>query len=256
MSGVQNKMDKSKISAKKFSVDIQNEIEEAKNDIKNLYHLNPGNNINLICEKLNELKDVEGVYAECGVFQGNTIFSVANYIRKRSLKRDIVGFDTFEGFPDISIDFRDRPIFFKELYKNNDISKDHYDKAALRTNNFNDEKHLKKDYFLDVNKVFSIAEDFENVKLIRGDFRDTLKRIDCKIAVLFLDCDLYGSYHVCLENLFQKVVKNGVIVFDEYYSLKYPGARLAVNEYFQDKNGEMEKYITDEGFERWCFVKN
>ena len=52
---------------------------------------------------------------------------------------------------------------------------------------------------------------------------------------LFLDCDLYESYMLCLEKLYCKVKKGGAIIFDEYYSLKYPDARIAVNEYFEKK---------------------
>lgn len=248
-------METIKVVEKKFSPTIQDDIVASKKHVKEVYGLRPGNNINLICEKLIEINDIEGVYAECGVFQGNTIFSVGSFINRMSLDRDILGFDTFDGFPDMKIDYRDRPQFFEELYKNNEITKDHYDKAAQRTNNFTDEKHLDKEYFLDVKKVFDIADAFANIRLIKGDFRDTLEAVNEKIAILFLDCDLYGSYLVCLDYLFPKVVSNGVIIFDEYYSLKYPGARLAANEYLQNKSGALEKYVTDEGFERWCFVK-
>ena len=60
---------------------------------------------------------------------------------------------------------------------------------------------------------------------------------------------------VCLDKLYNNVSTGGVVIFDEYYSLKYPGPRVAVNEFFEDKKGYLEKYITPEGFERWCFIK-
>jgi len=40
---------------------------------------------------------------------------------------------------------------------------------------------------------------------------------------------------------------------DEYYSLKYPGARVAVNKFPKDKSLEEDR--TSEGFKRLCFVK-
>jgi hypothetical protein len=55
--------------------------------------------------------------------------------------------------------------------------------------------------------------------------------------------------------LYNKVTIGGSIIFDEYYSHKYPGAKIAVDEFFEDKKGSFEKYTTPEGFERWCFVK-
>ena len=66
---------------------------------------------------------------------------------------------------------------------------------------------------------------------------------------------LYKSYLTCLDNLYDNVISGGAVIFDEYYSHKYPGARVAVNEFFLDKKGHFEKYLTDEGHERWCFIK-
>ena len=61
----------------------------------------------------------------------------------------------------------------------------------------------------------------------------------------------------CLTNLYDNVIPGGCIIFDEYYSYKYPGARVAVDEFFSEKEneGHFEKYITPEGYERWCFEK-
>ena len=57
------------------------------------------------------------------------------------------------------------------------------------------------------------------------------------------------------RKLYKNIVSGGSVIFDEYYSHKYPGARIAVNEFFENKKGYFEKYITPEGFERWCFIK-
>ena len=90
---------------------------------------------------------------------------------------------------------------------------------------------------------------------MKGKFKDKLINFNKKINILHIDCDLYDSYLECLNNLYKNLVGGGVVIFDEYYSHKYPGARLAVNEFFLDKKGFFEKYITPDGFERWCFVK-
>ncbi|MCP4376893.1 MAG: hypothetical protein GY794_12035, partial [bacterium] len=147
------------------------------------------------------------------------------------------------------------PQFFSELLDKELIGQEHYSQAAEGTAKFTDNSHLKGEYFLDVKGVLEIAERFENVQLIKGSFSTSLKDFDEPIAVLFLDCDLYQSYIDCLEALYDKVVPGGVVVFDEYYSLKYPGACWAVAEFFASRPGVFEVYQTDEGFERWCFVK-
>ncbi|KKL09555.1 hypothetical protein LCGC14_2564670, partial [marine sediment metagenome] len=132
----------------------------------------------------------------------------------------------------------------------------HFMKALSRTNNFIDEKHLTMGYFCDSGDIFNIAKNYENVRIIKGKFSETLKQFDDKISVLFLDCDLYQSYTDCLCELFPKISSGGSVVFDEYYSLKYPGARFAVNKFFRDKSGTFEVYYSPNGFERVCFVKS
>ena len=51
-----------------------------------------------------------------------------------------------------------------------------------------------------------------------------------------------------LNQLFNKVIKGGVIIFDEYYSLKYPGALMAVHDFFIDKveNTVLQKKVLKE----------
>ena len=245
-----------KVLEKEFSNNIQEKVRLAKQKVHEKYGLHPVNNINLICEKLIGLASTAEVYVECGVFQGTTFFSVATFLEQQSIDLTLFGLDTFEGFPGEEIDHRDRPQCFAQLLEKGLITEDHYRKAAQRTRNFTDESHLTKEYYLDVKKVFDIAKEFDNIHLIRGAFKETFKTIDQPIAVLFLDCDLYQSYLDCLNGLYPKVISGGVVIFDEYYSLKYPGPRLAVNEFFKDKMGYFERYLSGDGFERWCYVKD
>jgi O-methyltransferase len=95
------------------------------------------------------------------------------------------------------------------------------------------------------------------VSLIKGTFGEITPNFKNKISILHLDGDLYESYLTCLDNLYDNVVEGGTIIFDEYYSHKYPGARVAVDEFFENKKDEgyFEKYVTEEGHERWCFNK-
>ena len=57
--------------------------------------------------------------------------------------------------------------------------------------------------------------------------------------------------------LYDRVTPGGVIVFDEVYSYKYPGARDAVDEFFaaRQDEGSFEVYEHPSPFERWCFVR-
>jgi len=60
-----------------------------------------------------------------------------------------------------------------------------------------------------------------------------------KIAGVLFDCDLYSSNKTALECLWPYFVKRGWFYFAEYYLLKFPGARTAINEFFADKSQEI-----------------
>ena len=222
------------------------------------------NNIFLIFNKLLENKDKGGRYLECGVFRGGTLIPVINFIKSEigMFKWDVIGVDTFSGFPSSKEHHpNDLPSKFTELYRDNLITKEHFEKAKIRTNNLKDISHLETEYFdYDFSSLFKFC-DKNGASLIKGKFENVLSslskalEIDDKLNILYIDCDLYESYLECLNNLYDNVVDGGSIIFDEYYSHKYPGARIAVNEFFENKKGYFEKYKTPEGFERWCFVK-
>ena len=178
------------------------------------------------------------------------------YSYKNNLNIKFYGFDTFEGFPVVKSNPKDDPIHFEYQYKNGLISNEHYDRAKERTNNFTGVKHLEKEYFSDVAGIFDIESKFKNLNLISGTFLETLPTFNKSIEILHIDCDLYQSYLDCLNNLYENIVEGGCVIFDEYFSLKYPGARDAVDEFFENKNGHFENYDSFDNFERWCFVKD
>ena len=245
------------IQSKTFTKEHLDICSNIKQQAKEKFNLNPVNNICLILQKLKKLSNTEGHYVECGTFRGNTLIPTALYSLNAGFfkNKKIIGIDTFEGFPIEEQNEKDLPSYFEVLYNSKLITKDHYDKAKVRTNNFKDLSHLESEYFLNVEEVFSNSSKFNNVSLLKGTFKEITPNFNDKIAILHLDGDLYESYLTCLNNLYDNVIKNGVIIFDEYYSHKYPGARVAVNEFFVDKKGYFEKYLTNEGHERWCFVK-
>jgi len=67
-----------------------------------------------------------------------------------------------------------------------------------------------------------------------------------------LDSDLYLSYKTVLPFIWDRLVTAGYMFLDEYYSLKFPGARIATDEFFTDKKDKPRKHRVDAGdFERW-----
>ena len=246
-----------KIIEKQFDKKLLSIFSETKDKFNNQKN-NPKvvNNVYLIFQKLLENKNITGNYVECGVFMGGTFMSAIEFAKHNDINFNFIGVDTFEGFPSvIKHNKNDLPNKFNHLYNDNLISKEHFEKAKQRTNNFSDISHLKPSYF---KSDFSFLFDFckkNKAELLKGKFKNVLHQVNCDINILHIDCDLYESYLECLGKLYNNIVSGGCVIFDEYYSYKYPGARIAVNKFFKDKNGFFEKYVTTEGFERWCFIK-
>lgn len=248
---INNKM---KVYNKQFTQEHLDNCVTLKNQSSTQFNLTPANNICIIIEKLKDTTHLEGDYVECGTFKGNTLIPAA---LSSDNGRMLFGIDTFEGFPFTEYHLKDLPSYFEVLHSEGKISEDHYQKAKLRTKDFTDLSHLENEYFLNVDEVFSNCEQFPNIRLLKGSFDEITPKFEGKISVLHLDGDLYQSYLACLVNLYDNIIEGGYIIFDEYYSHKYPGARVAVDEFFEDKTdqGHFEMYITEEGHERWCFKK-
>lgn len=76
----------------------------------------------------------------------------------------------------------------------------------------------------------------KNVSLIKGYFNETLPKFleeyKEKAAFIHIDCDLYSSTKTIFENIYDRIVPNTVIQFDEYYN--YPGWRNHEFKAFQE----------------------
>lgn len=247
-----------KITKKEFSPGLLEKVDLIRKDMDRAYNfsLEHTTHVHLQCEKIASLTELPGTIVQCGVWKGASIFAAALFCEQEGIKKKIFGFDTFGGFPNKEIYAYDHPEYFKILLECESITPENYEKASFRTNKFTNLAHLTTEHFYDVGEVFGNARKFENIEFVQGLFADTLPKFKEPIAVLYLDCDLYQSYQECLVNLYGQVVEGGAVVFDEYYSLKYPGARVAVDAFFKDKKGHFEIYKTRGGFERWCFMKS
>lgn len=77
-----------------------------------------------------------------------------------------------------------------------------------------------------------------NIVLIDGFFEDSMDDSSLPeiIYATFLDCDLYESYRTTLNKVWPRLNTGGFIYLDEYYSLKFLGARVAVDEFVYGKS--------------------
>jgi hypothetical protein len=53
---------------------------------------------------------------------------------------------------------------------------------------------------------------------------------DCRFRLVHIDVDLYQPTRDSFEFFFPRLAPNGVMIFDDYGTLKFPGARRAIDE--------------------------
>lgn len=174
-----------------------------------------------------KIQDIEGDVVECGVAYGESLVTLAILSKREGKGRVVIGYDSFAGFPDLS----------KE-----DTSTTRETTAAGGY----------KDCAMEiVNKKMDTAQ-VPRAKLVKGFFADTLPNYDGRIAFLFIDADIYSSYKECFKFLYDKVVKGGIIAFDEYNSPRWPGAKKAVDEHLLETK---ETIHFDTGAGKYYLIK-
>jgi hypothetical protein len=152
--------------------------------------------------------DMPGCVAECGLGQGITFAMLSLLIREEGKQRPLWGFDSFQGFPEPTIE----------------------DKSP-RNPRRGEWNATTKGEMLNCLSQFG---DTSHIQIIEGFFEKTLPISPVRdISLLHLDVDLYASYKICLEELFPRMVPGGIVVFDEFAREKWPGARRAIDQYFE-----------------------
>lgn len=146
-------------------------------------------------------KNLSGCSAECGVYRGGSSMLIAGI----NPARRHYALDTFEGFPDVisDVDMHEEDGF-------SDIS------------------------FIEIQKMFS---NFKNISVCKGKFSESFKNIkDELFSFVYIDADLYISTIECCDFFYPRLVKGGIILFDDYLVPDTPGVKKAVDEFFSGKD--------------------
>ena len=160
---------------------------------------------------------VKGSVVECGVFRGFGIMSWAKLsaiLEPENLTRRIYGFDTFDGFPEVS-----------EL----DQSQFHSVKqGGLKANSFDELEALIAQYDAD-----RFLGHIGKVELIRGDMVQTIPEFIAShqhllVSLLFVDCDLYEATRIALEHFIPRMPKGAILAFDDLDNPIWPGETRAL----------------------------
>jgi hypothetical protein len=173
-------------------------------------------------EIYNKIIDLPGDVLEFGVYKGASIVRLLTFrnLLENEFSRKVIGFDIFGKFPDELKLESDKK--FVERFEN--AGGYGIGKEELET-------HLNN-------------KGLKNYNLIKGDILKTIpeflsKNPSLKISLLHIDVDVYEPTKVILENLWDRVVKGGVLMLDDYGTVE--GETKAVDDFFRGQNVQINK---------------
>lgn len=160
----------------------------------------------LLFEILTKIKNIRGDIVEFGVWNGNNLLTIKKISEYLDINKKIIGYDHFKGMP-----------------------------FSTNGNYFSGDKKLLK-YFINFFKL-------ENISLIDDDFNN-IKKYDKKmkeISLAYIDCDLYRETLEILNFIDKKVVKGGIIAFDEALRDDNKGEAKALKEFLKINKTKYKK---------------
>lgn len=176
-------------------------------------------------ELFKRTQNVKGSIIECGVYQGSGLMAWAKLsetIEPYNFLRKVYGFDTFDGFPSVAEQDKNRT------------------NAAITKVG-----HLKPDYdvFLELQECIAkfdetrLLKHQDKVVLVKGDAMRTIPTFlnenqHVLVSLLYLDFDLYEPTLLALKEFLPRMPKGAIIAFDELHDPKWPGETRALLEAF------------------------
>jgi len=213
---------------------------------------------------------IPGDIVEAGVFRGKSIIALGMILKELGSDKRIFGFDSFSGFPTVYHP-KDNLEEFDHLFQRGEITKEHISEAKkniewrrvvsgdkISAKNISSSGDFSGTTIDLVRRKIQLL-DLDNIVLIDGPFSKTMTE-NCfepaTIMAVLVDCDLYESYSQALAFVWPRLSPGGLVYLDEYYSLKFPGARTATNEFLARNTAVLKMAeIKPLDFERWYLSK-
>ncbi|MBO68836.1 MAG: dTDP-6-deoxy-L-hexose 3-O-methyltransferase [Acidiferrobacteraceae bacterium] len=182
-------------------------------------------------ELFKKIVSVEGAVVECGVHKGGSLmlyYHLASILEPYGLKRQVLGFDSFEGFPGTSSS--DPQILDKDIFADTDYQ---VLADAIRIH--------------DKNRALP---HISRCEVIKGDATQTIPKYKSEnphlvVAMLYLDFDLYEPTKTAIDELLPLVPKGGIVAFDELNTKKWPGETIALKESLNLAQVKLQKFYFD-----------
>ena len=166
------------------------------------------------------IENVKGSIFYFGVFHGAGLMNFANLtaaLEPFNHTREVIGFDTFSGYPEISDKDSTHGKSFRTLVKH-----------GFSSNSYSYLKKIIKIY--DQNRPLNHVP---KITLIKGDVNKTLPKFITRNqhtvpSLIVLTMNLYKPTKLVLKTLWPRMPKGGIIIIHSLNEEYYPGATQAV----------------------------
>jgi hypothetical protein len=179
-----------------------------------------------------------GSVVECGIFAGGGLLAWHHFsaiFEPYNHSRRIIGFDTFTGFPGVS----------EEDVKGGTSTNLHKGAYSVHAN-----IREEIEAFAAIHDENRPLGHIPKIELVQGDANNTIPSF-CEshqhllISLLYLDFDLYAPTKTALLNFLPRVVKGGIIAFDELNCEEFPGETMALMETLDMKDVQLRRLPID-----------
>lgn len=170
------------------------------------------------------INKIPGDFVECGVWKGGSMMVVAFTLAKMNVSdRNLYLYDTYEGMSTPTEN---------DVSYNNETA----ESQLLGVEKSNEYNILCYSSLDEVQSNLKLTKyDQSKIHFVKGKVEDTIPgNLPGKIALLRLDTDWYESTYHELAHLYPLLVKQGILIIDDYGHWK--GSRKATDQFFQENN--------------------
>jgi O-methyltransferase len=146
----------------------------------------------------------EGEVAECGVYKGGTSYLLAETLVRLGGKQTLYLLDTFAGMPETREGV--------DLHKAGDFAD------------------------TSLTSVKSYLSEFDNLQFVSGSIPESLEHLPrVPFCFVHIDLDIHDPIVAASEFFYPLLPSGGVIVYDDYGFSSCPGARRAVDTFYEGR---------------------
>src|SRR5579859_2083562 len=146
-------------------------------------------------EMYKKIQNIPGAIVEAGVLSGAGLFSFVHFaflMEPHNFYRQIIGFDTFEGFPALS-----------------DIDRQGTS-AHMQVGSYADNSLAELTELASIHEGFRLLPARPQIELVKGDIVETVPNYVAQhpeliVSLLYLDCDLLEPTRACLDNFLPRM---------------------------------------------------